>query len=204
MRASTKRITSFVASLLLVTAAVIIYALFIVPAYDDIQKARGDLVSRTQAYNDQKGIFDKITGLNNKYKGNGSLQDAVSLALPNEPFISQALADVNGLAILNNHMAILSAQTEIMPFKADVSWPAYIKNVGTVKLVLLIRGNYGDFKQFLSQLENNYRIMDVKQINVKTDTAAAGQAQVGLNTYGLTVYAYYQNVAKVKAPIKPK
>ena len=201
MRASTKRIASFIISLLLVTSAVIIYALFIVPAYSDIQKARGNLVSETQAYNDQKAIFDKINSLNDKYKGNGTLQDAVSLALPNEPFISQVLADVNGLAILNNHMSILSAQTEIMPLKADISWPSYIKNIGTVKLTLQIRGNYGDFKQFLSQLENNYRITDVKQINIKSD-AAVGQAQNAALTYGLTVYAYYQDTAKAKAPTK--
>lgn len=193
MRASTKRMISFLTSLMLIVSAILIYALLVVPTYEDIQRARGDLVSATKVYDDQKRVFDRIKSLNDAYKGNGTLQDAVSLALPNETFISQILGNIEGLANLNNRMPILSAQTEILPFRADASWPSYIKNIGAVKLTLQMRGAYGDFKKFVSQLENNYRIMDVKQMEIKSDqNDKTGTALV----YGLTVHAYYQSIAK--------
>ncbi|HEY4523763.1 MAG TPA: type 4a pilus biogenesis protein PilO [Candidatus Paceibacterota bacterium] len=190
---------SFSISFMLIIGSVLIYAFLVVPTYDDIQRARGDLVSKTKIYNDQKRVFDKIKSLNDAYKGNGTLQDAVSLALPNETFISQILGNIEGLASLNNRMSILSAQTEILPFRANASWPFYIKNIGTVKLALQMRGTYGDFKKFISQIENNYRIMDIKQMEMRSDQNDKTRTAF---VYGLTIYAYYQNVAKSAASNK--
>lgn len=197
MRASTKRMLSFVVSLALIACAMVMYALFIAPAYDAIQGARGELVQKTKSYDDQKKVFDKIKDLNDKYKGNGTLQDAVSLALPSEVFVSQIVGDLSGIANLNNRMTILSVQTELMPFKANAAWPSYIKNIGTVKTTLQLRGAYADFKGFLSQLESNYRIMDVKQVSVRADqNDNNGNAYI----YDMTIFAYYQeNTVKAVA-----
>lgn len=190
MRASTKRMLSFVISLALIACAIVLYGFFIAPAYESIQSARGELVQKTKSYDDQKKVFDKIKDLNDKYKGNGTLQDAVSLALPSEAFVSQVIGDLSGLANLNNRMLILSAQTELLPFRANVGSPPYIKNIGTVKVTLQLRGGYADFKGFLSQLENNYRIMDVKHISIRTDQ---NDKSGNLFVYDMTVYAYYQD-----------
>jgi Tfp pilus assembly protein PilO len=193
MRASTKRMLSFVVSLALIACAIVVYAFFIAPAYDSIQSARGELVQKTKSYDEQKRVFDKIKDLNDKYKGNGTLQDAVSLALPSEVFVSQVVGDISGLANLNNRMTILSVQTELLPFKANAAWPSYIKNIGTVKATLQLRGAYTDFKSFLSQLENNYRIMDVKQISVRSDqNDRSGTSYI----YDMTIFAYYQENIK--------
>lgn len=186
---------SFLLSFALIIGAVIVYALLIAPIYNDIQKARGTLVSETRNYDEQKDVFDKINVLNEKYKGNGTLQDAISLALPNEPFISQIVGNVASIANLNNHMPILSAQTEVLPLRASAAWPAYIKNIGTVKFVFQLKGNYADFKKFISKIENNYRIFDVKQLSVKADQTANGQSNVYV--YGLTLNAYYQDITKL-------
>ena len=190
MRASAKRMLSFVLSLLFIAGSVFVYVLLISPAYSEIQVLRGDLVNRTETYNNQKAVFDKIKDLNDKYKGSGSLQEAVSLAMPNEPFISQIVSNIQGLANLNNRMPVLSLQTEVLPLQALAASPSYIKNIGTVKVTLQMRGQYQNFKKFISDLEHNYRILNLRQFDLKTDSTGLAANEY---IFSLTLNANYQS-----------
>lgn len=194
MRASTRRMFSFLVSMVFIFGGMIIYGMMVIPSYDRIQELRATQLSREQFFNDQESVFKQIDGLLTNYKGNGSAQDAVTLSLPNEAQVSQVLGNIQSLAFLNN-ITLAAAQTEILPFQVPVGAPSYIKNRGAVKITIGATGNYQDFKKMLSQIETNVRIMDVKQMTIKT---GAGAASADKLQYSFIVNAYYQQAAPHK------
>ena len=174
-----------------------VYAILITPAYEEIQRKRGAIVSGTAVFEEQKRVISRIRELLDRYTGNSSLQDTVSLSLPDEPFISQILGNVYGLAAVNK-LTLTSAESDIMPFAAAQAGQATVKNRGTVKLNAELEGNYDDFKKFLSQIETNVRLMDAKEINVEAASGDTGSVETGnikpsYYSYSLSLDTYYQD-----------
>jgi len=197
MRASTKRMLSFLIAFLLLLGAIMVYAILITPSYEEIQRKRGAIVSGTAVFEEQKRVIGRIRELLDRYTGNSSLQDTLSLSLPDEPFISQIVGNAYGLAAVNK-MFLTSAESDILPFVAAQAGQTTIKNLGTVKLNIGLEGNYADFKKFLSQIETNVRIMDIKEINVNTASGDKGSIDKGniepsYYSYDLSLDAYYQD-----------
>src|SRR3989344_6467378 len=205
MRASTKRMLSFLIAFLLLLGAIMVYAILITPSYEEIQRKRGAIVSGTAVFEEQKRVICRIRELLDRYTGNSSLQDTLSLSLPDEPFISQIVGNAYGLAAVNK-MFLTSAESDILPFVAAQAGQTTIKNLGTVKLNIGLEGNYADFKKFLSQIETNVRIMDIKEINVNTASGDKGSIDKGniepsYYSYDLSLDAYYQDKsAQAKSP----
>src|SRR3989344_5924380 len=203
MRASTKRMLSFLIAFLLLLGAIMVYAILITPSYEEIQRKRGAIVSGTAVFEEQKRVIGRIRELLDRYTGNSSLQDTLSLSL--EPFISQIVGNAYGLAAVNK-MFLTSAESDILPFVAAQAGQTTIKNLGTVKLNIGLEGNYADFKKFLSQIETNVRIMDIKEINVNTASGDKGSIDKGniepsYYSYDLSLDAYYQDKsAQAKSP----
>jgi len=188
---------SFLIAFFLLMGAIMVYAILITPAYEEIQRKRGAIVSGTAVFEEQKRVISRIRELLDRYTGNSSLQDTVSLSLPDEPFISQILGNVYGLAAVNK-LTLTSAESDIMPFAAAQAGQATIKNRGTVKLNAELEGDYDDFKKFLAQIETNVRLMDAKEINVEAASGDTGSAETGnvkpsYYSYSLSLDTYYQD-----------
>lgn len=179
---------SFLISLTLLIGAVAVYGILIAPLFDETQKLRSFVVARDKQLNEQKQIIDKVQGLLQQYQGAGSFQETLSLSLPNEPYLSQAVGGVQGLASLNK-LVLSSMQAELMPFQVAPNVPQYVRNLGTLRISFVVKGSYADFKKFLSQLETNVRITDVKELSV---AAPAQQPQGTVYEYAVVAFAYYQ------------
>jgi Tfp pilus assembly protein PilO len=198
MKQSAKRFISSIVSLLLLVAAFVVFFNFVQPAYREVAALKGKLLSLQTSGAEQAAVFKSIQALNQTYNESQEAREAVSLALPLTPALAEALAQVNGLVINNN----LSAQSYII---SAVSEPVLseearrssgisggdsitIQPAIPISFSLRLTGSYGDFKNFLKQLETNVRIFDVKTLSVQK----ASQSDQDFYLYDLTVTTYYQ------------
>lgn len=182
---------SFLVSLTLVMGAIVVYSVLISPELDNIQRMRGTLESQSRSQAEQQRLVETAKKLLADYeKGGEALKGVVNLTLPNDANVSQAVSNIETLVLLNN-LSLTTAQTELPPFQATVSAPGSIKNRGTVKITVTLRGAYEDFKKFISQVENNVRIMDVKQLGVKQSSGSFRPD--GTLEFSLVTNAYYQD-----------
>lgn len=88
--------------------------------------------------------------------------------------ISSKSNETNSDNVINNQTVV--DQSEIQ--NADL--------VGTIVLGFSIAADYEIFKQFISDLENKLRIVDVRQIDISTsETSTAYEYKISLDTYWL-------------------
>ena len=195
MRASTRRMLSFLVSFVLLVGAMAVYGFLIVPSYEQIQRSRAEIDSRRTALEEQRRVVTRIQDLLKRFEGSENIEETISLSLPNEPFISQVLGHIEGIAAGSN-LALSSMQTELLPFQASVGAPNYIRNLGAVGVKLNVAGTYEDFKRFVDQIQNNVRIMDVRDIVIQTNTT---NRTAPTQTFTVSLLAYYQDASSLRA-----
>ncbi len=185
-------------ALTLIAVALIVYFNFIRPAYQEDQTIKAQAASRQNFIEGQKAAIAKVDDLINSYKGEGQLQDLVSLVLPLGPDLAGAFAQINGLA-QNNRLTIQDISVSLpglqnLPQKpvegrapSGVS-PPVIKPFGLVAVRVKAVGSYEDFKSFLKNFESNIRIFDIKKIAFQP----ANKPDQDSYIYDLTLNTYYQ------------
>lgn len=190
MKPSTKRLVSLVAALVMVFAALIIYFNLTVPEYGAADAIRADVLSRQQLVSDQKGAIDQVQKLIADYQGKGAIRDVVSLSLPLKLDQSGILHQIQSMASLNKlSLQSLSISAPVSQDAGGVTSTAVIRPIGNMTFQLRVIGTYGDFKNFLGNLETNIRIFDVRSISVDP-LAKPNQDFYG---FDLSVVTYYQN-----------
>ena len=186
MRTAAKRTISLLLSLALLIVAVAVYTFFVRPAYDEIILLRGELSSKNQFLQEQKNAIGRVNELILQYRGAGKLQDTISLSLPLAENLSSVfdqlriLASMNGLLVEIFNVKPLALQS--------LARGPLVKNVGTLELSVRLVGSYGAFKDFLRNLENNIRVMDLQTVRVEH----VGAGGSDLFAYNITVNTYYQ------------
>lgn len=182
-------------SLLLLVGAFVAFFYFVQPAYREVVALKGQLVSLEAFRVEQEAALKDIQALIGTYNESREMREMISLVLPLNPSVAEAVAQVNGLAVNNN----LTAQSYGL---SAVSEPVLSeearRQLGTESIVvqptspisfnIRLSGSYGDFKNFLKQLETNVRVFDVKTLTIQP----AAQPDQNLYLYDLTVATYYQ------------
>ena len=200
MRASTKRILSAMLSLLFIFSAFVIVAILIKPAYEETQKLKADALSRENALNNQKVLVDQFKKLLSQYDSQEKVQENLSLILPQNPAIGEALTQINGLLDLN-HLNVLSFNINrplLQSYSSsniNSTSTQVIKPLGTIDINFKVVGNYSDFKNFLNQLETNIRIFNIKTLNISPVIIVSGdknQSQNKTLSYDISITTYYQ------------
>ncbi len=170
--------------------AVVIYALFIRPEYDNVQRLRSEVASRAQAVEQQKDVVKQIQRLLQEYQGVARLQETLSLALPQESGVAEALNQLNGAAQIGG-LAIQSAGVQSLAIRPSSAPIKSAKGIGTLRFNAKISGDYDQIKRFLQMLETNIRLMDVKSLKIESGVDPT-QKSVQKYLYNITVDAYYQ------------
>lgn len=200
MRASTKRILSAILSLFFIFSAFVIVAMLIKPAYEETQKLKADALSRENALNNQKVLVDQFKKLLSQYDSQEKVQENLSLILPQNPAIGEALTQINGLLDLN-HLNVLSFNINkplLQSYSSsniNSTSTQVIKPLGTIDINFKVVGNYSDFKNFLNQLETNIRIFNIKTLNISPVIIVSGdknQSQNKTLSYDISITTYYQ------------
>ncbi|MBI5147864.1 MAG: type 4a pilus biogenesis protein PilO [Parcubacteria group bacterium] len=190
MKASSKRIFSILGSGVLFITALVIYALFIRPEYDNVQRLRSEVASRSQAVEQQKDVIKQIQRLLQEYQSVARLQETLSLALPQESDVAEALNQLNGAAQIGG-LAIQSAAVQSLAIRPSSAPIKSAKGIGTLRFNTKISGDYEQIKRFLQMLETNVRLMDVKSLKIESGVDPT-QKSAQKYLYNITVDVYYQ------------
>lgn len=151
--------------------AIVLYSSFIKTEYQHVQQLRAMLIAKTNLFDEQKSIIERVKALLAEYKGTAQLQDTISLALP---------ADESVAALFQQLFAISQSsgvQMNSLGLSQDTIRP---NGLGAIKLNLLAKGSYESFKAFLRLIETNIRVMDLSKLTIQKDT------------YNFDITTYYQ------------
>ena len=174
-------------AMLLLVAAVAIYAALIRPAYSSIQELRSILYSKSNLYEQEQKAIVKVQDLMVEYRGSAKLDEQLSLALPNQESVSSVMSQLNAITQLNG-IVIQSVGISYLPIKPSTAALSSAKGTGTLRLNLKLFGSYPAFKSFLGDMEKNVRVMDVKTLKIEQ----AGKSNQDIFVYTIDVDTYYQ------------
>jgi Tfp pilus assembly protein PilO len=188
-----------------IVGSVVIYFQLIQPSYDEMLALKSDDASRQKFLDDEKSAVDKVKGLIADYHDtkNEEIQKTVSLVLPTEPDGPGAIAQLYGLTQKNNLQltgisisgAGVSGASAVSGLKPSNLKAALQRPLGTLSLSTTLTGSYEDFKTFLSELQTNIRIFDLKSLTVAPIFKAGKDKnvqEISGYTFGIAVSTYYQ------------
>ena len=187
MKPSSKRALSLIFSAGLLIAALVIYSSLIRPEYQLVLGLRGELASKSNFFEKQQAVMTNMQNLIAQYRSAEKLGDSLSLALPIKENISSVMSQFNAIAQFSG-LAVQSVGVAYLPIKSSFEKSSSNKGLGAFRLDLRLAGNYSGLKKFLSALETNIQIMDVKALKLES----ASKAESDIFTYILTVDTYYQ------------
>lgn len=188
MKPSTQRMISLVASAALLVMALVVFSNFIRPEYQDIQELRGRIETKSQLFEDQELATTQIQRLIADYQGLANIQDDLSLVLPQEEQIPQALNQVANIARVNN-LSIQSIEIQNLPFqpKATTQTSILVKRIGSLRMDVQLSGSYEELKAFVQTIETNIRLMDVRNLAITPSVNPNGAY-----AFTVTIDTYYQ------------
>lgn len=195
MKQSSKRLLSLIVAVVFLFGAFFIYFNLIQPAYEEVQVARGEVYAKEDFIETQKNVVEQVKLALEQYQGKEELQRAVSMAIPPGTNQSEIAHQISALATQNQlTIQSLSAATPTVQNVKEVEASAdannfKVKPLGVLSFQLKVSGTYANFKAFLSNLENNIRVVDVKSVSVEE----LGKANQDFYLFSITVATYYQN-----------
>jgi len=194
-------------SLIFLAAALFVYLYFIEPAYQDEQVMKSKQISQQSFLDNESSVIKHVKNLIDTYHGQLQIQEAVSMALPSEEDEAGALAQVYGLIQESGlQLQAVSVADNVSVVQSQSAGAAnnfetkLQKSLSSVVIQLKTSGSYEEFKGFLSKLETNIRIFDLKTLNIQSAllTQQNKAAQVATTTqdfysFDLSIATYYQN-----------
>jgi hypothetical protein len=201
MKQNTKRLYSMVIALFFLVLALVWYFDFLVPAYTDLQTAKGNQISEQNLLTNEQQIVSQFQGLLASYQSQSSDEQAVDAALPVGPHLADAIAQIYGIASANNvAVQSMGIASELIPSPATgsgvsgaASTGQIVHPVGTITFTLGMIGSYENFKAFLGALETNIRLFDVKQVTFQPGGVTGKGSVPDVFNYSITATTYYQS-----------
>jgi len=210
MKQNQKRFSSLILAVLFLIAAMIIFFDLLQPAYGDLQMLKGKDLSEQNFIDNEQQLVTQVKGLIASYDGQASGQQSVALALPVGQNIAAALAQISGLASVNNialkNISISSQAPQAQPaapataagatggIASAAAGGAIVKPLGTISFQVTADGSYEGFKNFIQGIENNIRIFDLKSVTIHSDPVSFGKVSNQDNfSYDLSISTYYQS-----------
>ncbi len=184
--------------LVFLVAAIVVYIEFIEPVYQDTQELKAKELGHEKFLNSEKQAIEKIQNLISAYQGAGDLRQVVSLSFPEKEDVVGALAQIYGLAQESGlSLQLVSATAgggiQKPAGEGKTGSPAPLKPVGISAMQMKLVGSYDNLKVFLSRLETNIRIFDLRSLTIQSNAAPAGKLVQTTYIYDLSVATYYQD-----------
>lgn len=196
MKQSSKRLMSLVVAVVFLFGAFFIYFNAIQPAYEEVQASRGEVYAKEDFIETQRAVVDQVKAALEQYEGKEALQNAVSMAIPPGTNQSEIAHQISALATQNQlTIQTLTAATPTVQNVKEVEGARdentnfKVKPLGVLSFQMKLSGTYANFKSFISNLENNIRIVDVKSASIED----SGKVTQDFYLFNITVATYYQN-----------
>lgn len=200
MKQTTKRFLSLILGLVFLVGALVVFFEFVQPAYEDAQAIKSQQFSLRNFLDNEGATIKQVKDLISAYQGQGEVQQAVSLALPTTEDLAGAIAQLYGLAQNNGlifesvsvSVSLAAPSARIEEGGTGGATFALQKSIGSINFQLKLVGPYAALKAFVSRLETNLRIFDLKSLVIQPASQTAKSAQVDLYNYDVGVASYYQ------------
>ncbi|MFA4999665.1 MAG: hypothetical protein WC519_02995 [Parcubacteria group bacterium] len=184
MKESTQRLLVSLGSLVLLAAALYVYAALIRPQYAVIQELRGKRQTITTLLADYETAVQEKNKVLARFESISGLQESFSEVVPPKENIPSLLNQLYGLAKLND-ITIDSIEFQELPIQTTTA-KSLVKPYGTVQATVRCASKYDDMKKYLSAIETNVRLLNVVSLNV-----TGGFQTNPTLSYTVTVEAYY-------------
>jgi len=200
MKSATKRLTSALLALVFFVAAFVVFFDFVQPAYNNLMTTKGKLAGQQELFNNESSTVAGVRAVMSAYAGQNDAVQSVQRILPLGAGIADGVAQIYGLASANSISIQTVGISVSAPSNRNFSGTAGIgaipgitvRPTGTVAFTVAASGNYESFRNFVSGLETNMRIFDLKQLTIQPAASSASQKTPDFFTYLLTVNTYYQ------------
>lgn len=184
MRPATKRLLSVLVSLAFFVGAIVLFSSLVVPEYRVIQQLRGERNSLAAVVKEEEDLVKTASRLLNEYQNSRDIRSNLSLILPIKEVNSGIVNQVQGIAKMTG-VAVEGINTEIAPIELQGTSPV-VEPVGTLKMIVRLKGSYEGLKSYVQSLETNVRIIDVDSLVI------GGGGTRELLQANLTIRTYYQ------------
>lgn len=197
MKQSSKRLWSILLSFLFILVSFICFFDLVQPEYQNTEASRSQQLGEQNLLISQTALVQTVQTTLNTYQNETQNTSNIGLAMPSGEDVAGALTQIEGIAenngIVMTSIAVSPPQVQV---KTGATSTTTMKPLGSFTLTVTASGSYESFKNFLSELETNIRIFDVKNISLRPSAAAAvaGKAAPSpdMFTYAITVATYYQ------------
>lgn len=186
MASSTKRFLSIIGTIAALTAAAIVFSNFIKPEFGgpgSLKQLRIDRNAAIATSTLANAQVDAFNNLAKQYQESSQYKEDLDKSLPSGDNIPSVLEQFQGLAASDK--VVLSGVTfQHPPLQAGAS--SVVNAYGILRTSLRGEGAYIDIKNFIQDIENNVRIMDVFSLSL------GSSGKKGVYSLELTIDTYYE------------
>ncbi len=202
MKQSSKRLISVLLSFLFIAGAFLLFFDLVQPTYSDMQNLRSQQLGEETYLKNQTELAKQVQTILNTYQNEAQSVANVGLAMPSGADIAGALTQIQGIAastgVTITSIAVTPPTIQLRPQQGGAATStALLKPLGSFTFKLSAAGTYESFKNFLSEIETNIRIFDVKDASLMpapaTTISLRGVPPSATQfNYTITVATYYQ------------
>ncbi len=163
---------------ILISAAVLLFWVLVLPTYDSISGLRDALDQRSEILQQRTDTINKIKNLESTYNSRSSDLQRLSSVLPATKSAPEIVSTIQAMASQNG----LTLVGLTLPANQSLAGDAY--NTQTIEINLA--GSYLAFRSFLNSIEHNLRVLDVATIEINS-----GIDNTGKLNFRIKAFAYY-------------
>lgn len=175
LKEESKKRTPFALLVILLIAIFLTVAYFLLmPVYSNLTDTQSKIVLEKQTLDQETSTLTAANKLLGNYKAISASDEAKINAMLPETMDEPGIFSLFELLAGRNQMAVLALDISEKESAAD------LKNLGVTEIDVAINlaanpasaDQYGDFKRFLTDLEENLRLMDVTSINYSPESSS--------------------------------
>ncbi|MBU0611921.1 hypothetical protein KKA39_00410 [Patescibacteria group bacterium] len=192
----------FVTPVILIGIALVGFFMFTSPFYEEVSLIKSQVASYNEALANSKALEIERDNLTQKYNS----LDPESLSklekfLPDNVDNIRLILEIEKIAspygmVLKDVKYNPISKTDTTGTVTQTAQSASVtkqlnKDYGTWDLEFSTQGSYGNFVNFMRDLENNLRVVDVSSIQFDSSVATAQGASSGVYKYGIKIKTYW-------------
>jgi len=144
------------------TFVFVIFCYLILPQYKSLITAKTELKNENENLAQLKNYFKEIEEVSEKLKSHPEELTKINEALPKGFILSSFLAYLEKSSSENG---MIIKEISLIPIKKGKE----VKKISETSLNLTVVGDYSSFKNFLNSLEQSSRLIEIENIELKTD-----------------------------------
>lgn len=170
--------------IILILAGIAIYIWYISPTYADVKLLRGEEAEYDEALTRSEELIAVRDALLSTYNTFPTRDlERLSRILPDSVDNVRLILDIDSIAaqygMALQNIGIADASVDSNELGADTS------PIGAIEVSFAVRSSYGSFREFLMDIEDSLRVVDITALSITTG------AEAGLANYDVTLRTYW-------------